>query len=334
MRSLFIFIIILFSGVSLTAQLLTPYTLYRDQWGVINPASVSNNYTVDEYPFSFSLTNRHQWLGDGFNWDYSPNTQIGNFEGILEYSRIVVGGHIIQDRTGDLSNFGMYGRFAYMIPLDRFSKQVVSVGLAAGVLQNRSRIDGSSNEYFDSPEEGIRPGSVMKPDVSLGVYYYVEDRFYAGISVPQLLSLDSEFGSDEIAYSLKQPRHYYAVVGGTVPFDFFGFGDGSSFVEFSGWGRYLPVRQSKSDSFAHLFRVDGNVRYQHSQIAWFGLGLGSDLATEFSTLHTEFGFIGGEALNLSNGQLKVGLAMDFAFGEGVRRLGPSAEINVIYSWFN
>ena len=334
MKSLYITIFSLFISCHLLeAQLLTPYTLYRDQWGVINPASISNNFTLDEYTFSLSATNRHQWLGNGFNYDYSPNTQLINFEGILEFNKIVVGGHVLQDRTGDLSNLGFYGRFAYMISMDRFAKQVLSIGLAAGVLQNRSMIDGSDTEYFDSPEEGIVPGSILKPDVSIGIYYFNEDIWYAGVSIPQLLSLDSEFGEDQIAYSLKQPRHYYVVAGGYIPFDFFGFGDGSSFLELSGWGRYLPVRQSKADSFAHLFRIDGNVRYQHSQIAWVGFGIGSDLATDFSTFHAEFGFIGGEQLNLSNGQLKVGLAMDFSFGEGVRRLGPSAEINVIYAWY-
>lgn len=326
-------VILLLVDSPLTAQLLTPYTLYRDQWGVINPASISNNYTLDEYTFALSASNRHQWLGDGFNWDFSPNTQVVNFEGVLEANRIVIGGHILQDRTGELSNLGFYGRFAYMIPLDRFSKNVLSIGLAAGILQNRSTIDGSDRSFFDAPEEGIVAGSVMKPDVSIGIYYHAEDLWYAGVSIPQLLSLTSEFGEDQIAYSLRQPRHYYVVAGGYVPFDFFGFGDGSSFLEFSGWGRYLPIRQSKSTSFAHLFRVDANVRYQHSQIAWVGVGLGSDLARDFSTIHAEFGFIGGEQLNLADAQLKVGLAMDFALGDGVRRLGPSAELNVIYAWY-
>ena len=42
---------------------------------------------------------------------------------------------------------------------------------------------------------------------------------------------------------------------------------------------------------------------------------------------------GGAIRNLANAQLKIGLAMDFALGDGVRRLGPSAEINVIYAWY-
>ncbi|MEZ5038475.1 MAG: PorP/SprF family type IX secretion system membrane protein [Saprospiraceae bacterium] len=333
MKFSYISFFVLIFYTQLGAQLLTPYTLYRDQWGVINPASLSNNFTLDEYIFSVALTDRHQWLGNGFNWDYSPNTQLLNFENVQDRNRILIGGHVLQDRTGDLSVLGAYGRFAYLIPMDRFAKKALSVGLAVGVVQNRSRIDGSDTDYFKNNEAGIVPGSVIKPDVSLGVYYYDEDIWYFGVSIPQLLSLDTEFGDDQIAYSLKQPRHFYVVGGGYIPFDFFGFGDGSSFLELSGWARYLPIRQSKADSFNHLFRVDGSARYQHNQIAWIGLGLGSSLALDYTFLHAEFGFIGGEQLNLANGQLKIGLALDFIVGDAIQRLGPSAEINVMYAWY-
>ena len=324
---------LLFPWIAVEAQLLTPYTLYRDQWGVVNPASISNNYTLDEYTFSVSITDRHQWLGDGFNWDYSPNTQLLNFENVQENNRILIGGHMIHDRTGELSTLGVYGRFAYTIPIDRFAKRKVSIGLAAGLLQNRSNIDGSNTDYFKKNEPGIIPGSVIKPDVSIGIFFYDAHLWYAGVSIPQILSLNSEFGEDQIVYSLQQPRHYYVVAGGYIPFDFFGLGDGSSFLEVSGWGRYLPIRQSKAYSFTHLFRVDTNVRYQHNQVAWVGFGLGSALALDYTFLHAEMGFIGGEQLNLDNGQLKIGLALDFTVGNALQRLGPSAEINFMYAWY-
>lgn len=333
MKYLYIICFLLFFGSQLLGQLLTPFTLYRDQWGVLNPASVSNNYALDEFTFSVSATDRHQWLGDGFNWDYSPNTQVVNMEVVREKDRIVFGGHFMHDRTGDLSSVGGYFRFAYLLPLDRWNKRYISIGLSAGLLQNRSRIDGADQTFFRAPEEGISPGSVIRPDVSVGMFYREEGRWYAGISIPQMLSLNTKFGEDQINYSLKQPRHYYLVAGGYIPSDLLGVGDGSSFMEISGWARYLPIRQSKANEFAHLFRLDANLRYQHNQIAWLGFGLGSDLAADLPTLHTEFGIIGGEQMNLNNGQLKVGLAMDFPFGSGIRRLGPSAEINVIYSWY-
>ena len=70
MKSIYIsLLVIVSSSYFLEAQLLTPYTLYRDQWGVINPASISNNYTLDEFTFSLSATNRHQWLGHGCKYD-------------------------------------------------------------------------------------------------------------------------------------------------------------------------------------------------------------------------------------------------------------------------
>ena len=104
-------------------------------------------------------------------------------------------------------------------------------------------------------------------------------------------------------------------------------------MELSGWARYLPLRQSKTDSFSHLFRIDGNARYQHNQIVWVGVGLGSALALEYTFLHTELGFIAGENMNFEKSQLKIGLALDFTIGDPIQRLGPSAEINVMFSWY-
>lgn len=332
MKQFYISLILLLTVLDIQAQLLTPYTLYRDQWGVLNPAAISNNYVLDELSFSVSAMDRHQWLGNGFNWDYSPNTQIVNFEGVIEHNNIAIGGNLHHDRTGDLSSMGGYARFAYLISMDRFAKKTLSIGLAAGLLQNRSRIDGSNQDYFRTPEQEVMPSSVIKPDVSLGIFYYHEDLWYAGFSIPQLLSLNTQFGEDQIAYSIKQPRHYYFLAGGYIPSKYLGIGDGSSFLEVSGWARYLPIRQSEEDSFAHIFRIDLNARYQHNQSVWLGIGFGTDLATEMLTLHTELGLLGSEQFNLSNGQLKVGLAMDHPVGGGLHRLGPSAEIIVMYSW--
>ena len=157
MKYSYISFFILIFYTQLDAQLLTPYTLYRDQWGVINPASLSNNFTLDEYVFSVAATDRHQWLGNGFNWDYSPNTQLLNFENVQDRNRILIGGHVLQDRTGDLSVLGAYGRFAYLIPMDRFAKKALSVGLAVGVVGLKDVFTGEtvSKEEME-PMEAIK----------------------------------------------------------------------------------------------------------------------------------------------------------------------------------
>jgi hypothetical protein len=55
---LFLFIVSYVDG-----QQLTPFTLYRDHWNLINPAAVSNNNILAEYPFTVSASSRFQYLG-------------------------------------------------------------------------------------------------------------------------------------------------------------------------------------------------------------------------------------------------------------------------------
>jgi len=325
---------VLIYSLGLEAQLLTPYTLYRDQWSIINPAAVSNNYTINEYSFSASASDRHQWLvGNGFGSDITPVTQTLNFEAVIYSSNIVVGGHIMRDKVGAFSSIGAFGHFAYMMNLDRFEDHVLTVGVSAGLIQYRSAIDGNDPEYFLIPEADIAPENVAKPDVNVGIYYHYRDMFYAGLSVPQLLSNTTQFGSEEINFSLRRPRHYYGVVGGYVPFDFFGFADESSFWEFSAWGRYIPIKVDKDTETDHKVRIDANARYQYNNLFWGGLGMGFGNQNQAKIGHAEVGFILGEGLGLTDAQFKIGLAYDFPIDSRLTQFGSSVELNLVFSWF-
>ncbi len=345
MKNLYILSLLLFVSQIASAQLLAPYTLYRDYWNVINPASVSNNYTIREYNFSVGVSNRHQWIADGINFDVSPNTQLVNFEWVNEYNNIVLGGHVSRDRVGALSSTSAYANFAYQLALDYKKYHRISLGLAAGFVQDASSIDGSDQRYFLIPENDIIPSSSWRPDFNLGFYYYYSDVLYAGLSVPQILGLTTEFNNkqDDLAFAVNRPRHFYAVVGGYIPFDFFGLGDETSFLELSSWARYTPFRDKGSDFTSHRFRIDGNARYLHNQIFWLGLGVGASLppfrdpalSQNFWPMigHVEAGFLAGEGLDLLESQLKIGLAFDFQIAGDLRRLGPSAELTLGYSWY-
>ena len=77
-RILFIFFLFLASEAD--GQQLTPFTLYRDHWNLINPAAVSNNNILAEYPFTVSASSRFQYLGIGLNVKDAPNTNVLNVE--------------------------------------------------------------------------------------------------------------------------------------------------------------------------------------------------------------------------------------------------------------
>ena len=137
--SLFILLFLLTGFIAqVHAQQLPAFSIYRDHWNVINPASISNNYLVNEWYNSVGVSYRqHWWKAEG-----SPNTQVINAEFILpDYDNIITGGHIIRHQTGLIDQTGLYGQFAYRLEMGRRIEQALVFGLNAGIVQYRARLD-------------------------------------------------------------------------------------------------------------------------------------------------------------------------------------------------
>lgn len=300
------------------AQQLPAFTVYRDHWNVINPASISNNYLVNEWYFSAGASYRQQW----WKSEGSPNTQVLNFEAVLpEYDRIVTGGHILRHQTGVIDHTGLYGQFAYRIELGRRTEQALVVGLNAGIVQYRA--DFTDINFAEAEEIPIGRDLIYHPDFSLGAFYYHSDLFYAGISVPQVFGLNTTFrDTSDNQFNIQRIQHVYSVVGGYIPVSW--FGTEASYIEPSAWIRYVP---------GSPISLDANLRYQISDFYWIGLGAGSGTGAAFSArLHFETGMILGESLNIYSGQFKIGIGFDVPLGVYRSAFGNSAELNLIYSW--
>ena len=298
-------------------QQLTPFTLYRDHWNLINPAAVSNNYILAEYPYSVSVSSRFQYLGVGVSWKDSPNTNVLNAEWINDNLNSTFGLQLISDKIGLLGNNGAYLQYAYKLRLSRREEKFLSFGISAGALNYYSKINGAD---FPIAEPDIVPTSTYLPDVNIGIYYRNEDKYYLGISFPQFMNLTAKFKSAEKElFSIKRYRHVYAVGGIYIPFDFFGLGDETAILDVSGWIRYLP---------GQLPVLDGNIRYQHNQTFWFGAGASSN-----ATSHFEVGFLAGKTIGLFDNQIKISIAYDVPFGKSIYQLGSSIEASIAYSWY-
>lgn len=300
------------------SQQLPLFSLYRDHWNILNPASISNNYLVNDWYHSAGLSYRQQW----WQTDDSPNTQVLNLEIIPpDYDRIVTGGHLVRHQTGLIDQIGLYGQFAYRLEMGRRTEQAVVIGLNAGIVQYRARL----NEIeFEETEVGpLQQDKVYFPDFSIGAFYYYSDLFYAGISAPQVFSLNTLYRDTlDNEFNIQRVAHYYGVVGGYIPVSW--FGTEASFLEPSLWVRYVP---------GSPISADANLRYQISDFYWIGLGAGSGLGADFSArLHFETGMVLGESVNIYNGQFKIGIGMDVPLGVYRAAFGNTFEINLIYSW--
>jgi len=330
-RTLLLSIYCLLLSIDATAQQLPLFTQYRDNWTQINPASLYNGYINYEHDVAIGISHRQQWTDPDLIG--APITTMAQFQYVVEDYNFFTGGYILNDQTGHIGTTGVYGNFAYQIPLGKGRiDQTLSVGISGGLVQYSVDIpDGLATSNNSS---SLFSEKIFYPDFGAGLFYHYDEKFYAGVSIPQLFGLNLEVRNEEnpaSSFSLVRVRHYYAVIGGYFDFDF--LDSETAFFEPSIWIRYV-------DNVPLSFDV--NFRYKPSDYFWLGLGYGS--ATVLSTvreqmdinpgkhiLHLEAGITLPYMFN-PEGNLKIGFGYDVQLSEYLNSFGNSFEIHVIYSW--
>ncbi len=317
MKNIIILVFFVLANGCLFAQQLPLFTIYRDQWNVLNPAYLSNNYLVNEKNMSVGASYRRQWAGieDG------PQTQVLNWEYVHEEHPITTGAFVVNDRAGVFGQTGLYGQFAYRMELGRRTKQSLSIGLHAGMVQYRAKL--RDIEWRETGDEVSENDVEFQPDFGFGFFFHKADKFYIGASVPQLFGLMTEFKTPEGKFPILHSPHFYAVGGGYFPVSW--FNSDNSFLEPSLWVRSAP----------HVpLSLDANIRYQMGERFWAGIGAGVYMGKPFSSaLHVELGTIlAGELLNLPDSQLKIGFGFDWPLGLYRPTFGGSGEVHIIYAW--
>jgi type IX secretion system PorP/SprF family membrane protein len=309
----YIFYILLNIPLAAFAQLQPLFTIYREQTATLNPAMPSTNYLISEFGTTVSVTGRYQWIGI----EGAPVTQALNWETMFDNRNLLIGAHIVNDKTGAIGNTSLFARFAYKLVLNDVDKRFISIGFNVGgtnVYENLA--DVAAKENIITPT--IPNKSTLIPDVSLGVFYNEGNRFYAGVSVPQLLGSSFDIdGPNNKTFSFQRTQHIYGIVGGYIDAPF--FGNDAAFIEPTAWVRYIP--SSKTLSY------DLNVRTKISQTFWFGAGYNNTA----STLNVELGSVLSDAIGLSDGQLKIGMGYAIPLGSLIN-LGQTAEVHISYSW--
>lgn len=307
---------LLFS-IPLLAQQTPLSTVYRDQWSILNPAAISNNYLLNKRTMTLSGSWREQW----WNVPESPSTQSVNWEWVQEDYNSVWGAHLLHDRTGKIGQTGLYGRYAYRILMGRRVIHAITIGLQAGFVQYRARL---SDINFPDPFTQPMGNEVQyRPDIGVGAFYHYDDRYYAGISVPQTFGLQTEFGEGEEPFQIRRVPHFYGVVGGY--FDAPWLGNETSFIEPSLWLKYAA---------GSPINLDVNARCQISELIWAGTGVNVGLGEQLGlALHFEAGVFLGEQIRISDQHIKLGFGFDVPLSHGLgNAFGSSAEVNVVYSW--
>ncbi|WP_109851095.1 type IX secretion system membrane protein PorP/SprF [Aquimarina sp. AU58] len=199
-----LFLTVLLSSAQQDAQ----YTQYMYNTISVNPA-----YAGSRGVLSFMGLHRSQWVG----LDGAPKTQTLTFNTPLDYSKMMgLGVSIINDKIGPSKETYFNIDFSYNIPVSREGK--LSFGIKAGGhllnvdLQELTRF----NENDIAFENSIN--NKFSPNVGAGIYYHT-NRFYLGLSAPNLLETDhfdesvTTNNSTKASFLAEERINYYLIAG-------------------------------------------------------------------------------------------------------------------------
>lgn len=201
-KSMFIMVLTLIS-VTIYAQQIPMYTHYMYNTLVINPA-----YAGSRDALTVTALHRSQWVG----FEGAPSTQTLTLHAPLRNQHIGLGLAVMNDKIGPLNNSSVTGNFAYIMQLT--AKAKLSLGISAGVNMISANLDKLRLDQQNDPAFVNNINNKITPDFGAGIYYSRE-RFYAGVSVPNLLQNTTSKTSDanNNIINANDQRHYFLIAG-------------------------------------------------------------------------------------------------------------------------
>lgn len=179
------------------AQQSSPISQYIFNEMLVNPAYAGTKQFVN-----INGTFSKLWAG----FEGSPCTQTLSVEGPIA-KNMGLGFHFLNDKIGAQYQQGLFGTYSYIVKFNE--KWRMSMGLSLGM--SIFTIDGTKLiiDYDDDPAIPKTKVNKVRFDSKVGLFAY-SDRFYAGLSVTELLA--DVFKSRDLLIA-KQSRHYYLTAG-------------------------------------------------------------------------------------------------------------------------
>jgi type IX secretion system PorP/SprF family membrane protein len=172
------------------------FTQYMFNTLAINPAYAGSHGT-----FSATALMREQWSG----LDGAPSTQTFSIHAPVRDQKMGLGFLFLHDKIGVTNQTGAYFSYAYKIEFPNEAK--LSFGLQGGFTNFNAKFS-----QISSTDPTFAGNDVLEwqPNAGAGVFYSTE-RFYAGLSVPQLI--ESEFDRENPDSDSRLVRHYFVSSG-------------------------------------------------------------------------------------------------------------------------
>ena len=193
-------------GAASQAQQDAQYTQYMYNTMSVNPA-----YAGSRGQLSLAALYRSQWAG----LEGAPETFTLNFHSPIRDSRIGYGVSVVHDNIGDGVVQETYLDAAVSYTIDVSQSAKLSFGLKAG--GSLLSLDFSGLLNFDQePVDQENIDNQFAPNFGVGVYYHT-DRFYAGLSAPNLLETEyfdnDAQDSNEIQFLSTERVNLYFITG-------------------------------------------------------------------------------------------------------------------------
>lgn len=190
-------------GTTLFAQQDPQFTQYMFNLLALNPAYAGSAERV-----SLKALSRHQWVG----FEGAPTTQTLTVHTPLGRESIALGGTLMRDSHGPITQYTFMGDVAYRIFL---GDAKLAFGLKAGLNMFQGQF-ASLNPLTQGDQVFQQNVSTkLDPQFGFGLMYY-SDRYFLGLSTPKLLRTEF-FETDSLAFvSSPGQRPHYFLTGGYV----------------------------------------------------------------------------------------------------------------------
>jgi len=179
------------------------FTHYMYNTLTVNPA-----YAGSRDALTITALHRSQWV----DFNGAPITQTVTAHSPLINENIGMGISLSNDKIGPTNNTSAFFNFAYKVKLNEKSK--LAFGVSAGINMFQANLNTLVLDEQVDPVFQTNISNKITPNFGFGAYYSRE-RFYAGISAPNLLQnnisvVDVTGGNTLIA---KEQRHYFLIAG-------------------------------------------------------------------------------------------------------------------------
>ncbi len=233
----------------------------------------------------------------------SPRSGRGQAASLGSYHS--VGGYVFRDKTGPISNSGLFASYAYHVEVD--AGTYLSIGAFLGGLQyaldaDEIRLANNSNDLDPALGTGVQAQII--PDVALGVFLHHKN-YFLGVSARQLLKNKFKFNDlIENNYS-KLVNHVFVTAGYTFQLD-----------------RQWAIQPSTLIKYSEpaAIQMDLNLKVIYEELMWGGVS--------FRSSESISALLG---INLQE-SLSVGYSYDYGIKELGRLHSGSHEITLGYTF--